>query len=543
MRPLPLLALVVLAGCSGMPDPEPDAGATVDAGATTDAGDLDAGLPEVDASVPDAGTPDAGLPDAGPSLPFEVMTTTGPVLGYADAGVESYLGIPYAAPPVGPLRWKPTEPHAPWTEPRDATQLSAICPQDSDRSDGGSVQSEDCLYLNVWTPRADPAAKRPVMVFIHGGGFKNGSGSSPTYLGSTLPARDVVLVTFNYRLGILGFLAHPWLTAESAHQASGNYGLLDQQAALQWVHDNIAAFGGDPAQVTLFGESAGSISVCTHLVAPASEGLFRRGIGESGPCVITRTTLAAAEVLGAGFAQQVSCQDLACLRGLTVEQVTAVPASPPSDFGLGIATPNVDGWVLPEAPAVALAAGHVNTVDGFIGGVNRDEATLFTIGHPIDTQAALDATLAGIFPHHVADLEAMYLQGTEYKKAYDDFATDLLFVCPTKQQLLALEAAGVPTFAYRFEKLTAVGAATGLGVFHGSELPFVFGTGPLPGANLTLSNRMQAWWTGFAKTGTPGLPWTGFAGDHFLRIDDAPGMEAGLRTTQCAAIAQWSLDP
>ena len=524
MRPLILLSLAAaLCRCGAAPDPMPpaDAGTMEDAGADSDAG-VDAGRP---------------------SLPFEVQTTSGPIVGQrTDAGIEQYLGIPYAAAPVGPLRWKPTEPHAAWTEPRDATRFGPTCPQDSDRDAGGS-QSEDCLFLNVWTPGADATAKRPVMVFIHGGGFKNGSGSRETYAGSTLPARDVVQVTFNYRLGILGFLAHPLLTAEGVDHRSGNYGLLDQQAALRWVRDNIAAFGGDPANVTLFGESAGSISVCTHLLAPASNQLFARAIGESGSCVTTRTTLSAAEALGSAFAQQVHCTSLECLRGLTVDQVTAVPASPDTDFGLGIATPNVDGVVLPELPALALAAGHLNAVDGFIGGVNRDEATLFTIGHAIESKAALDATLAAMFPHHVADIEAMYLSGTAYKKAYDDFTTDLLFVCPTRQQLAGLSAAGVPTFAYRFEKETAAGTLSGLGVFHGSELDFVFGVPKLTGAARTLSNRMQDWWTGFARTGVPGAPWAPFAGDGYLRIDDVSEMEQGLRSTQCGAIAQWVADP
>lgn len=475
-----------------------------------------------------------------------VTTTSGPVIGLAAAGVVSFLGIPYAAPPIGEKRWKPTEPLT-WTTARPALAFLPACPQDT--ADAGFAQSEDCLGLNVWTPSLQPAAPMPVMVFIHGGGFKNGSGSRPTYLDSTLPSKGVVLITFNYRLGNLGFLAHPLLTAESAHQASGNYGLLDQIAALDWVKKNAAAFGGDPSRITVFGESAGSISTCLHVFMPASRGLFSRAIGESGSCLVTRRPLAAAETLGQAFAQQAQCTTLACLRGLSVEQITAVPAAPDVDFGLGVASPTVDGWVLPESPEVALAARRVNPVAAFVGGINRDEATLFTIGHTITTEAQLRAAIATMLPHHVDDVLGLYPPMSTayptYKSVYDAATTDALFTCPTKAQVAGLAAAGVPSWLYRFEKETALGTASGLGVFHGSELPFVFGNVVIAPASRLLSAQMQTWWTNVAKSADPGTPWTGYvpANDNYLVINDTSSMRQGLRSAECTALTQWLMNP
>ncbi len=562
--PLVPLALVVMVGCAPWPSATPDGGATSDAGSLSvdaggddsDAGGFtqDAGADELDAgsATPDAGavTPDAGgATDAGLFTGVVVVTTSGPVVAPAvDGGITGFLGMPYAAPPVGARRWQPPQPPEPWSAPRPANAFGPACPQDT--ADAGFPQSEDCLFVNVWSGRVEASAHLPVMVFIHGGGFKNGSGSRPTYVGSTLPNRNVVLVTLNYRLGNLGFLAHPLLTTESAHASSGNYGFLDQVAGLRWVHDNIAAFGGDPDNVTVFGESAGSISTCLHVFSPLSQGLFKRGIGESGSCLITQTTLAKAEKMGETFAGQVQCTTLDCLRGLTVAQITSVPAAPDTDFGLGVATPNVDGWVLPEAPAVALTAGHVNaSVEGFIGGVNRDESTLFTMGHTIDTEAALRAAITTALPHHVDDVLALYVPLSAdyptYKSVYDALTTDMLFVCPTKQQLTGFAQNGLTTYLYRFVKETAAGNATGLGVFHGSELPFVFGTGPLVGPSKTLSGRMQGWWSGFATTGSPGAPWAPYsvAADQHLVIDDTSAMGTALRATQCEAIAQWLTSP
>lgn len=515
------VACVIAGGCSALPVADAGAEVEVDAG-------FDAGL-EVDAGL-------------------VVPTSSGPVEGETDGGVSRFFGIPYAAPPVGELRWKPPVAPSAWTAPLSAKTFGQACPQADDAT---IPQGEDCLTLNVWTPRLDPTAGLPVMVFVHGGSFRNGSGSRSTYDGTALATRfGVVVVTLNYRLGALGFLAHPALTAESAHHSSGNYGVMDQQAALRWVQQNVSAFGGDPTRVTLFGESAGSISVCTQVVSPLAAGLFQRGIGESGSCLITTTTLQTAEARGSTFAQTLGCSDAACLRQLTLAQVLSVPPVPAdAEFGLGLASPNVDGWVLPEAPAVAMAAGRINPIEAFIGGVNRDEATIFTRGHVIDTQAQLEAAVAAVLPTHVNDVLALYPPNSvaypSFKAVYDALATDLLFVCPTKRQLAAFQAAGVHSFLYRFEKTTAGGVAAGLGVYHASELPFVFGTlsANAPASQIAVSAQLGERWTTFAKTGVPGAvtgpAWPEFTTDTFLRLDDVSSAQQALRTTECAALAGW----
>jgi para-nitrobenzyl esterase len=205
-----------------------------------------------------------------------VRLHSGPVSGKAEDGIRVFLGIPYAAPPVGKLRWKPPAEVASWTEVRKTVEFGPSCPQPNEKA--GSVYSEDCLYLNVWSPASKPGEKLPVMVWIHGGAFNFGSTSLAEYNGKNLAEKGVVVVTLNYRLGPLGFLAHPLLSGESPNGVSGNYGLLDQIAALKWVQKNIAAFGGDPGRVTIFGQSAGSRSVSLHMISPLSVGLFHRAI-------------------------------------------------------------------------------------------------------------------------------------------------------------------------------------------------------------------------------------------------------------------------
>lgn len=223
------------------------------------------------------------LPGA-PAAP-QIKTRSGIVEGKDDGTVRTFLGIPYAAPPVGNLRWKPPTPAVPWSGVRSVTAFGAYCMQGriyDDMNFRGAVGSEDCLFLNVWTPAKSPGEKLPVMVWIYGGGFAAGSTSEGRQDGTNLAKQGIVVVSMNYRLGVFGFLVHPELTKESEHHASGNYGLLDQWAALRWVHDNIAAFGGDPDNVTIFGESAGSFSVSAQMASPLAKGLFQRAIGESG---------------------------------------------------------------------------------------------------------------------------------------------------------------------------------------------------------------------------------------------------------------------
>ena len=308
------------------------------------------------------------------------------VANSTEDGIRIYKGIPYAAPPVGELRWKPPQPPEP-QELINCLEFKPICPQqpyadDSIYKQAPQPQSEDCLYLNVWTGGKADEAKRPVMVWIHGGALTRGSGSLPVYDGTNLARRGVVVVTINYRLGPFGFLAHPALSKESPHGSSGNYGILDQIAALQWVQKHIAGFGGDPDRVTIFGESAGSWSVCSLVATPLAKGLFHRAIGQSGGCFSPMQYLKEernghkpAENGGLALARSLDCDKaddpLAAMRDKTAEEVLAATAKTPL---LSRAQANVDGWLFPEEINSLYAAGRQNPVAVIVGS-NADEGT------------------------------------------------------------------------------------------------------------------------------------------------------------------------
>lgn len=302
-----------------------------------------------------------------------VATDRGVVEGEALDGYDRFLGIPFATPPVGPLRFQPPQPAAPWQGIRDATQFSKRCIQ-APRGQTRDEFSEDCLYLNVFVPhqRVQPL---PVMVEIYGGGFTIGAAND--YNGDAIAkSGDVIVVTLNYRLGPFGFLALPELSAEGAQAGSGNYGLLDQQAALQWVHKNIAAFGGDPGNVTIFGESAGGMSVCAHLTARGSRGLFQRAISQSGFCGVKGTQPHDALERGAKFAKGVGCEPgpavIACLRSKSADALQAGTSA------MGVFYPVWDGLVLPPNEIGALRAGNFAHVPVIMGGT-RDEASIFLV--------------------------------------------------------------------------------------------------------------------------------------------------------------------
>jgi para-nitrobenzyl esterase len=304
-----------------------------------------------------------------------VTTQNGLVQGVATSALDEFLGIPYAAPPVGPLRWQPPQPAPAYTGVLQATQFGSSCPQVATPFGKPSVD-ENCLFLNVFTP-ARPHGKLPVMVYFHGGDFVVGEGSdyNPT---SLVDNGNVIVVTVNYRLGVFGFLADPALSSEQPDHASGNYGLMDQQAALRWVQANIAAFGGNSGNVTIFGQSAGGDSVVSQLTSPTAAGLFQRAIVESGSYNLTPPTLAQSEAYGAAFAASVGCASntASCLRNLTTAQLVA--ASAPS-FGLAQLEslgPNIGGSILPLSPAAAFASGQFNRVP-VINGTNGNEGSLF----------------------------------------------------------------------------------------------------------------------------------------------------------------------
>jgi para-nitrobenzyl esterase len=510
-------------------------------------------------SPPDAGV-DSGVPEGGVDG-LTVMTTRGLVTGKRAGDVLAFLGIPYAAPPVGPLRWRPPLEPERW-DARTATQFGAACPQGADEVSGEALDvSEDCLTVNVWTPTTAQDASLPVMVFLHGGGFQTGSGGNPKFDGTRLATQQVVVVTLNYRLAQLGFLAHPALSAEDEHHSSGNYGLLDQQAALRWVRENAAAFGGAPDRVTLFGESAGSLSVCAHTASPVAAGLFQRAIGQSGACAFLTTplrvpgdsALKSAEWLGGEVARILGCDTapdvLACMRGKPVADVLAVP--PPSARGEPKYEPNVDGYVLPEPVWTALETGRGNPLDGFIAGTTQDEATAFTRSLAIETAADYKTGVAALVPGHEEEVLSLYPVASypTPKAAFSAFVTDLTFICPTRAQTLLLAAHGTPSYLYLFTKQTPFGTASGLGVYHSSELPFVFGnliarSGNTP-SDRALSDLMMGYWVGFAKTSTPsvaGAPeWPRFSrsDDAFLELGEHTQPGTALHSTQCNTILGW----
>jgi para-nitrobenzyl esterase len=446
------------------------------------------------------------------NAPVIVTTTLGAVKGMAAASVGRFLGIPYAAPPIGPLRWRLPQPPVPWQGTRDSTRFGAMCPQPSGEEDLSSA-SEDCLFLNVYAPfPLHPG--HPVMVWIHGGTNTEGSGSfyDPTPLVET---GSVVVVTLNYRLGALGFLAHPALDAESG--TSGSYGLADQQMALRWVRDNIAAFGGDPHNVTLFGESSGGMNVLSQLVSPPSAGLFQKAIIESGAFLLDTQGLKASEAQGRDFANTIGCPDqsAACLRSKSVSEVLAKQGNP-MDTRVAYALATVDGMILPLSQRAALAAGRFHRVPVLFGN-NAQEGRMFV--PPSLSAADYPGTLAGYAreAHRpVTGVQRAYpLAG--FAAPADGAAAaygDASFAC-TDHSIARLLARRVPAYEYEFGD-DAAGTAP-MGPTHGAELRYLFGVtfmGPvldgspttLPAASQSLALAMRRYWTGFARNSSPGQP-------------------------------------
>ena len=457
-----------------------------------------------------------------------VQTASGAVRGaFADDHLL-FAGIPYAAPPVGPLRWRSPQPPTPWQGVRDASKFGPRCMQDTTHDpDFGRSVSEDCLTLNVWAPNSSAGEPLPVMVWIHGGGFINGSGDIYDSRWLAAPG-DIIVVTVNYRLGALGFLAHPAL---SANDDVGNYGFADQQAALRWVRDNIANFGGDPNKVTVAGESAGAMSVCDHLVAPGSAGLFRAAILQSGPCE-AQANRATAERVSLAYAAAAGCADPAiaadCLRALPVAKLIQPPLY--DHVGGDALTGPISGTAsLPVDAMTAITAGKAARVPVLIG-TNHDEYTLFAAiqflqhgGMPDYPQALADSF--GADSSQVAQQYPVSQYGNS-ALAYGAAVTDGFFACSANQMELGLMR-DAPVYGYEFNDrdapapapLRAVPFAVGAG--HSLELRYLFdirGAPPLNAAQQQLSDRMIGYWSGFVRTGVPhadGAPdWPPFDGTH-----------------------------
>ncbi len=509
----------------------------------------------------DAGIPD-GSQDAGARsiVGTHVVTQEGAVDGEADDDLVVFRGIPYAEPPVGPLRFAPPVPHARWDGALDATAFGPMCPQQD--SAGAIVGEEDCLTLDVWA-HAD-AETHPVMVFIHGGGFVQGSGTEALYDGAGLArAGDVVLVTLNYRLGALGFLATEALASESDEDSAGNYGIRDQIAALEWVQRNIAAFGGDPAQVTIFGESAGGVSVCAHIGSPLSRGLFARAIIESGggcygtPQLRTSTPLQASAMdIGAMVRAAVGCDgasdEAACLRAVdAADVVRAQGAITANALGIPELGPNIDGVVLTGDTRDLLMNGDVPDVP-VITGTNADEATIFTLSTAVPTEAAYE-TLVRAFAGPLADDVLALYPASDFlspKDAYNHLFSDVGFICPALSFAAAASGGSAPSYTYHFTR-SASGAAALLGAFHGLELGFVFGNVPAgytpTSAELALRDAMQAAWTSFARgeepRTSPAWPAYDAADPAILVFDDPVSVTAEIREGRCAALHELGIVP
>jgi para-nitrobenzyl esterase len=452
---------------------------------------------------------------AAAAQPALALTSEGFIQGIQTATTREFRGIPYAAAPVGDLRWQPPRPAARHAAILDATKFADHCPQLAGFF-GQPSTTEDCLFLNVYTPR-QAAPLRPVMVWIHGGALV--TGESDDYGATRLVEQgDVIVVTINYRLGSLGFLAHPALTAESPDRASGNYGLMDQQEALRWVQRNALLFGGDPFRVTIFGESAGGLSVHSQLASPGSRGLFQRAIVESGAYQLTQPTLASAEAAGTAFAIAAGCPDqsAACLRRLTVEQVLAHQPN-----GIGGASPTIDHKVLRQSVGSAFASGEFNRVP-VLEGANHDEWRLFVglteLGSGPVTAATYGAQIAGTIGAPAAAIPAFEAEYPLAEFASPDIAlaalgSDAIFDCNARfaeQQLSQF----VPTFAYEFNDPDAPErfvppVSFPYAAAHASEIQYVFDlpiTQPAPALDADqqqLAAAMVSYWTTFAHTGQP----------------------------------------
>lgn len=473
-----------------------------------------------------------------------VQTASGLVEGVTnvEGSVHIFKGIPYAAPPVGDLRWKAPQPVQAWQGVLKATEFGARCMQGrifQDMVFRDSGPSENCLYLNVWTPASNATAALPVMVWIYGGGFQAGAASEPRQDGEQLAKKGVVVVSMNYRLGIFGFFAHPELTKESGRNASGDYGLLDQTAALQWVHANIAAFGGNPANVTIFGESAGSMSVNAQVTSPLANGLFKQAIGESGgdfgfsEPLHTRSE---AEQTGLQFAHETGAANLQALRAIPAQQLLDASMNNRGAFRFW---PNIDGYFFPESPLAIYQAGKENHV-AVLAGWNTDEMNAAAFfGKDAHTKENYAAKLRHIFGPKANEALQLFPANTPEQMTHSagQLASAQFIAYSTWKWLqLQTQTGGANVYRYHFEEAPPVeGGGPTHGAYHSADIEYVFETLdwkklPWTETDRKVSDQMSSYWTNFAKTGDPngaGLPhWPRYAPEDWQVMHIGPDTHA-----------------
>ncbi len=573
------LALLCVAGCTdagdgdGAQDPTTGSDESADGGtvpaepiAALDAASASDVGPVADASGDDDAGDATAAVDAPSGDALVIDLEDGRLRGDPVDGTRRFLKIPFAKPPVGELRWQAPVKNEPWTGTRHEADFSEPCSQASSRGSTASM-NEDCLYLNVWSPQPPPT-DAPVMVWFHGGANMSGSTRDlvPTteqlwFDGQFFAARHgIVVVTTNYRLGPLGFFAHPDLPDEGS--PLGNQGLRDQIAAMQWVRDNIAQFGGDPNNVTIFGESAGASDVCYHVASPLSRGLFHRAISQSGGCTVVsglggRMAEDAASHI-ASFTEAVGCSDaadqLACLREKSAEEILTGAADAGSSLGTALGTTNMfgivvdgDGGFLPERSAVLFERGEVAQVPLMLGS-NTDEGRLFVLGaEPLEDEAAYMLELESRYGEHAAAVAAQYPASDfdgDYDAALARAVGDQIIVCSSHDAARHAARAGLPVFMYNFNVVWAIAGGI-LGVSHAGEISHVFGN-PLDPTEESqmVSDAMNAYWARFAATGDPNGPdapavWPAFGpdpdvNDRRLQLDPNWEVLEDFRVEECA---------
>jgi len=470
----------------------------------------------------------------------EVTVDSGILVGRKlDNGTMGYLGIPYAAPPIGNLRWRPPQPPPKWSEPKQTFSYSPSCPQPDMSKIALSAykdSSEDCLYLNVWHPRLGPINKpHPVMVWIHGGGYTVGSASDDFYNGRDLAlSGDVVVVTFNYRLGPFGFLAHPALSQESEHKVSGNYGLLDQIQALQWIHSNISAFGGDPNNITVFGESAGSRSITNLMIAPPAKGLFHKAILQSSTAYRPMYHLRekwygrdSMETVGIKLAKELDIQHksgennekeiLEKLRQFTTTEImtAAKPSLPGMLEGKNkkqngyVFEPAVDGWLLPGSPSDLFDAGEQIKIP-VLAGSNADEGSLFARKIKFLNARRARRIIEAVFPENAEEILRLYPFDDRHqaRKALNHISRDMNSTSPMRNIVSNVNKINSDSWLYYFSYVRSDRLGQVLGAWHGSEIRFIFnsldrGRTVVTDEDRALATIMSKYWVNFAKTGNP----------------------------------------